>query len=77
MYVNVTTRPVVCYFSQGNPLIRDCDIAPQWFAELKVEAYKEEKPFVTIATVSAEQETLSIVAITRSQCKVEEEPEHE
>ena len=70
--------PVSCYLCGGNHLVRDCDIAPRWFAELKIrnEAAGSHvtQPSVTTATISTGPLPGNVAVITRSQKQATEEP---
>ena len=74
---------VSCYLCGGNHLVRDCDIAPRWFAELKMHneaaGSHDTQPSVTTATISTGLLPGNVAAITRSQQQATEEPpkEHE
>ena len=73
--------PVSCYLCEGNHLVRDCDIAPRWFAELKMRkeaaGSSNTQPSVTTATISTSPFLGNVAAITRSQQKTTEEPPKE
>ena len=57
---------------------RDCDIAPRWFAELKMRneavGSPTTQPSITTATISTGPFPGNVAAITRSQQKATEEP---
>ena len=70
--------PVSCYLCGGNHLVRDCDIAPRWFAKLKMrnEAVGSHapQPSITTAIISTGPLPSNVAVITRSQKQPTEEP---
>ena len=73
--------PVSCYLCGDNHLVRDCDITPRWFVELKMRneaaSSPTTQPSVTTATISTDPFPGNVAAITRSQQKATEEPPKE